>query len=63
MIAVAHIGPALGMVGLAFTGCNQILAVFWITLATTLSGAAYSGYQVSRSEGKKILTLPNLLLG
>ena len=47
MSAIATYGPALAMVGLAFTDCNPILAVFWLTLALTLDGGMVAGYNVN----------------
>ena len=47
MSAIATYGPALSLVGLAFTKCDPIMAVVWLTLALTLDGAMCSGYNVN----------------
>ena len=47
MSAIATYGPALSLVGLAFTKCDPTMAVVWMTLALTLDGAMCSGYNVN----------------
>ena len=50
--SIGHLGSALGLIGLAFTGCDQTLAIVWLCLSVALNGAVYSGFQVinDRSE-------------
>jgi ACS family sodium-dependent inorganic phosphate cotransporter len=43
---VASLGPALCLVGLSFTNCNQALAIVWLCIAVMLSGANNSGMNV-----------------
>jgi hypothetical protein len=45
--AISFLGPTVGLTALAFVGCNKTLAIFWLCMSSTLSGAAYSGYQAS----------------
>ena len=44
--SIGHLGSAAGLVGLAFTGCDQSLAIVWLCLSVGLNGAVYSGFQV-----------------
>jgi hypothetical protein len=44
--SIGHFGSALGLIGLAFTGCNQTLAIVWLCMSVCLNGAVYSGFQV-----------------
>ncbi len=46
MNTVGHWGPALAILGLAFTGCNPTMSVVWLCIAVMLNGAAISGFQV-----------------
>ncbi len=46
MNTVGHVGPALALIGLAFNGCNETMAIVWLFLAVTLNGAILSGYAV-----------------
>jgi hypothetical protein len=43
---VAMFGPAVCLIGLSFTGCNQALSVVWLCLAVMISGAHNSGINV-----------------
>ena len=43
---IGHLGPALALIGLSFSGCNRSLVIFWFCLAVMLNGAANSGFQV-----------------
>ena len=43
---VALVGPALCLICLAFTGCNQALAVVWLCMAVMFAGAHNSGMNV-----------------
>ena len=36
----------IGLIGLAFTGCDKTLAVVWLCLSVCFNGAVYSGFQV-----------------
>ena len=47
---LGHIGPALGLIGLSFAGCDKNLVIFWFCLAVMLNGAANSGFQVNHVE-------------
>ena len=47
MSGISTYGPMLAMLGLAFTGCNPVLSVFWLTLALTLDGGMCAGYNVN----------------
>ena len=49
MNVIAHGGPGVSLIGLAFTGCDQTLAVFWLCMAVMLNGAIYSGFGVRHS--------------
>ena len=44
--AIAHLGSAAALIGLAFTGCNQILSVLWLCIAVGLAAGIYSGFAV-----------------
>ncbi len=46
MNVIGHLGPAIGLIGLAFNGCNKTLAIFWLCIAVMLNGAMYSGFGV-----------------
>ena len=46
-VVVALFGPAVCLVGLAFTECNQALAVVWLCMAVMFTGAHNSGMNVS----------------
>ena len=48
---VGLVGPAVCLVGLAFTECNQALAVVWLCLAVMFTGAHNSGMNVSSIYG------------
>jgi len=47
---IGHLGPALALIGLSFSGCNRSLVIFWFCLAVMLNGAANSGFQVNHVE-------------
>jgi hypothetical protein len=40
------IGPAIGLVLLAFAGCDHTMPVIFLCIACGTNGALYSGYQV-----------------
>ena len=40
------IGPAIGLLLLAFANCDHILSVIYLCIACGTNGALYSGYQV-----------------
>ena len=40
------IGPAIGLLLLAFANCDHILPVVYLCIACGTNGALYSGYQV-----------------
>ena len=44
--SIGHYGSALGLIGLAFTGCDKTAAIVWLCLSVCLNGAVYSGFQV-----------------
>ena len=44
--SIGHFGPAIGLIGLAFTGCDKTLAIVWLCISVGLNGAVYSGFQV-----------------
>lgn len=48
--SVAHYGSAIGLIGLAFTGCNQTVAIVWLCLSVGLNGGVYSGFQVNHVD-------------
>lgn len=47
---IGNYGPALGMIWMAFVGCDRVMAIVVLCIATTLDGASYAGYMVSRSQ-------------
>ena len=47
---LGHIAPALGLVGLSFSGCDSRLVMFWFCLSVMLNGASNSGFQVNHAE-------------
>ena len=47
---LGHIAPALGLVGLSFSGCDSRLVIFWFCLSVMLNGASNSGFQVNHAE-------------
>ena len=44
--SIGHYGSALGLIGLAFTGCDKTAAIVWLCLSVCLNGAVYSAFQV-----------------
>ncbi len=44
---VSTVGPAVCLIGLAFTNCNQALSIVWLCLAVMLSGTNNSSLNVS----------------
>ena len=40
------IGPAIGLLLLAFANCDHVLPVIYLCIACGTNGALYSGYQV-----------------
>ena len=46
MQTIGQVGPALGLVGLSFVGCDRTLAIVWLCISVGLNGAIYSGYMV-----------------
>eukprot|EP00095_Tigriopus_kingsejongensis_P002481 maker-scaffold988_size73003-snap-gene-0.16 protein:Tk02481 transcript:maker-scaffold988_size73003-snap-gene-0.16-mRNA-1 annotation:"hypothetical protein TcasGA2_TC006625" len=42
---LATVGPALSLIGAAYSGCNYVLTIFLLTLAVATNGAIYSGEQ------------------
>ena len=47
---LGHVGPALGLIGLSFSGCDRMAVIFWFCLAVMLNGASNSGFQVNHVE-------------
>lgn len=45
--AIGNYGPALGLVGLAFVGCDRVLAIVLLCASVGSDAAGYSGYMVS----------------
>ena len=43
---VGMIGPAVGLLLLAFAGCDHTMPVIFLCIACATNGALYSGYQV-----------------
>ena len=43
---VGMIGPAIGLLLLAFANCDHVLPVIYLCIACGTNGALYSGYQV-----------------
>ena len=43
---VGMIGPAIGLLLLAFAGCDHTMPVIFLCIACGTNGALYSGYQV-----------------
>ena len=46
---IGQFGPALGLMWLAFVGCNPATAVMALCFAVGLNGAVFSGFQVSQT--------------
>lgn len=44
LLYLAHILPAIGMVGLSLTGCNVILSVVILTFCVSAIGALSCGF-------------------
>jgi ACS family sodium-dependent inorganic phosphate cotransporter-like MFS transporter 5 len=44
--SMGSLGPALGMVWLAYVGCNSTMAVVALVLSTALCSGAYAGFNV-----------------
>ena len=44
--SIGQLVPAAALACLAFTKCNQTLAVFWLCLAVGVNGCSTSGFQV-----------------
>ncbi|CAG7835921.1 unnamed protein product [Allacma fusca] len=47
---VAQWGPAIALVGAAYSGCNRTLALFLLTAAVGLNGAHFSAFQVNHID-------------
>ncbi|HIF15199.1 MAG TPA: hypothetical protein EYQ86_07755 [Bacteroidetes bacterium] len=50
MTSIAMFGPAFGLIGLAYTGCNAVWSIVWLCLAYTLGGALLSGININQLE-------------
>lgn len=48
--SIAFFGPTLGLIWLAFVGCDRTLAVVALSLSVGLNGAVYSGFQVNHTD-------------
>ncbi len=46
MNTIGMLGPGLGLLGLAFTKCDPILAITLLCISVMLNGAIYSGFGV-----------------
>merc|ERR1719357_2200277 len=44
MNTISQMGPALGLVGLSFVGCDRTLAIVWLCISMGLNAACYSGF-------------------
>ena len=44
--SVGFVGPALGLLALAYSGCNYVASGVFLCLAIGFNGAVYSGFQV-----------------
>ncbi len=53
MNTVGLLGPGIGFIGLSFSKCNQVMAIFWLCVSVMLNGANYSGFGVSNREQKQ----------
>ena len=62
--AIGNYGPACGLIWLAFVGCDRVMAVVVLCLATTLDAASFSGFMVKKTRTMfiAIRTNVNLLL-
>ena len=45
--SVGMLGPAVGLVWLAFVGCDSSMAVAALVVASTLASGVYAGFNVS----------------
>ena len=43
---IGNYGPAIALIFMAFVGCNRLMAVVLLCVATGLDGASWSGYMV-----------------
>ena len=43
---VGFVGPALGLIALAYSGCDYVASAVFLCIAIGLNGAVYSGFQV-----------------
>ena len=60
MNTISQMGPALGLVGLSFVGCDRTLAIVWLCISIGLNAACYSGFTVSQNDFQ-LLNLLKLL--
>ena len=60
MNTISQMGPALGLVGLSFVGCDRTLAIVWLCISIGLNAACYSGFTVSQNDSQ-LLNLLKLL--
>ena len=47
--SVGFVGPALGLLALAYSGCNYVASAVFLCLAIGFNGAVYSGFQVRKT--------------
>ncbi len=47
--SIAHYGPALGLVWLAWVGCDRTQAILALCISVGLNAGVYTGYQVPRN--------------
>ena len=46
---MGFVGPALGLLALAYSGCNYVASAVFLCLAIGFNGAVYSGFQVKKN--------------
>ena len=44
--SIGHYGPAVGLIMLAFSGCDAVLAMIALCISVGLNGGTYAGYIV-----------------
>ena len=60
--AVGMLGPSLGLLCLAFVGCDNNLTIVYLCFSCALYGALYSGYQVYLSQDLHVCYIVKLFI-
>ncbi|CAG7832457.1 unnamed protein product [Allacma fusca] len=47
---IGHWGPAVALIGAAYTGCDKVLTVVLLTVTVALSGTVGAGYQINHID-------------